>query len=172
LLSAQGGVTVGGRRLKVDGTAWFDHQWGDFIAVGGGGWDWFAINLDDRTDIMLSLVRDREGGYPIVYGTLVQPDGTARHLDRDAFSVTASDRWRSPTTGVDYPAAWEITLPGEGLRIDLKPTVAGQELDTRSTTGVVYWEGSQRVTASRNGRTIGGQAYVELTGYAPPLTTP
>jgi predicted secreted hydrolase len=167
-LSAQGAVTVGGRRLKAEGTAWFDHQWGDFIAVGGGGWDWFAINLGDGTDIMLSLVRDREGGYPLVYGTLVQPDGTVRHLDRDAFIVTVGDRWRSPATGADYPAAWTVALPGEGLRIDLKPTVPDQELDTRATTGVVYWEGSQRVTAERNGRAIGGQAYVELTGYGPP----
>jgi predicted secreted hydrolase len=171
-LSAQGAVIVGGRRLTVDGTAWFDHQWGDFIALGGGGWDWFAINVDDGTDIMLSLVRDREGGYPLVYGTLVQPDGTAGHLDRNAFSVTVSDRWRSPTTGAEYPAAWEVTLPGEGLRIDLKPTVPDQELDTRPTTGVVYWEGSQQVTAARNGGSIGGQAYVELTGYSPPPATP
>ena len=171
-LSAQGAVIVGGRRLKVDGTAWFDHQWGDFIAVGGGGWDWFAINLDDGTDIMLSLVRDRDGGYPLVYGSLVKADGTVRHLDRDAFSVTVSDHWHSPTTGADYPAGWQVTLPSERLRIDLKPTLADQELDTRPTTGVVYWEGSQRVTASQNGRSISGQAYVELTGYGLPPATP
>lgn len=171
-LSVQGAVIVGGRRLKVDGIAWFDHQWGDFIAVGGGGWDWFAINLDDGTDITLSLVRDGDGGYPLVYGTLVQPDGTVRHLDRDAFRVTVSDHWRSPTTGANYPAGWQVTLPSDGLRIDLKPTVPDQELDTRPTTGVIYWEGSQLVTASQNGRPIGGQAYVELTGYGRPPAAP
>jgi predicted secreted hydrolase len=170
-LSAHGAVFVGLRHLNVDGTAWFDHQWGDFIAV-GGGWDWFAINLDDGTDITLSLVRNREGGYPLVYGTLVQPDGTVRHLDRDAFNVTVSNRWRSLSSGTDYPATWQVTLPGEGLRIDLRPTVPDQELDTRSTTGVVYWEGSQRVAAVRNGQALGGQAYVELTGYGPPPATP
>ncbi len=68
--------------------AWFDHQWGDFISVGGGGWDWFAVNLDDGTDLTLSLVRDADGTYPLVYGTLVEADGTTRHLDRDAFDVT------------------------------------------------------------------------------------
>ena len=50
--------------------------------------------------------------------------------------------------------------------IDLEPTVADQELDTRGTTGVVYWEGSQRVTATRAGAPLGGEGYVELTGYA------
>ena len=65
-----------------------------------------------------------------------------------------------------------MTLPAEGLRIDLKPTVPDQELDTRATTGVVYWEGSQRITATRTADHSGAQAYVELTGYGPPPATP
>ena len=68
------------RRSTVEGDAWFDHQWGDFISVGGGGWDWFAVNLDDGTDLTLSLVRAADGTYPLVYGTLVDADGTTRHL--------------------------------------------------------------------------------------------
>jgi predicted secreted hydrolase len=60
-----------------------------------------------------------------------------------------------------------VRLPTEGLEISLSPTVAQQELDTRATTGVVYWEGSQAVRATRDGATLGGQAYVELTGYGP-----
>ena len=40
-----------------------------------------------------------------------------------------------------------------------------QELDTRATTGVVYWEGSQVVRATRGGAAVDGEAYVELTGY-------
>jgi predicted secreted hydrolase len=153
--------------VDVQGTAWFDHQWGDFIAVGGGGWDWFAVNLGDGTDLTLSLVRDIDGSYPLVYGTLVAADGTTRHLQREAFTVETTGRWRSPATGADYPAGWRVSLPGENLVIDLSPTVADQELDTRATTGVVYWEGSQRVTARRGGVQLGGQAYVELTGYGP-----
>ena len=71
-----------------------------------------------------------------------------------------------PKTGADYPAGWSIRLPGEKLTINLKPTVPAQELDTRATTGVVYWEGSQVVTARRDGGPpMGGEAYVELTGY-------
>jgi predicted secreted hydrolase len=151
----------------VEGDAWFDHQWGDFISVGGGGWDWFAVNLDDGTDITISLVRAADGSYPLIYGTLVEPDGTTRHLSRDDLAVTVNATWTSPATGAVYPADWTISLPGEGLEIGLVPAVAQQELDTRATTGVVYWEGSQRVTATRDGKPLGGEAYVELTGYAP-----
>jgi RND superfamily putative drug exporter len=166
-MTATGSVTIDGADVAVTGRAWFDHQWGDFIAVGGGGWDWFAVNLDDGTDLTLSLVRNADGSYPLVYGTLIAPDGRTRHLARDAFTVEATGRWQSPRTGADYPAGWRISLPGEDLEVDLTPAVADQELDTRATTGVVYWEGSQRVSARRNRVPIGGEAYVELTGYGP-----
>ncbi len=174
-MDAAGTLTLGDTTYRVDGSAWFDHQWGDFITVGGGGWDWFAINLDDGTDVTLSQVRDADGSYPLVYGTIVDPGGTTRHLERDDFTIEATQRWTSPKTGASYPAGWHITI-GENLVIDLVPTVADQELDTRASTGVVYWEGSQLVSARRTGRRsevkLGGEAYVELTGYAPAGLTP
>ena len=168
-MDATGTLTLGDRTFDVTGIAWFDHQWGDFIAVGGGGWDWFAINLADGTDLMLSLNRDIDGSYPIVYGTLVDASGRTRNLPRDAFEVQVTDHWLSPKTGIDYPAGWRITIPGEDLEIELTPTVAGQELDTRATTSI-YWEGSQVVSAKRGDKVLGGEAYVELTGYGPAET--
>ena len=165
-MTASGSLVLGERTVDVEGSGWFDHQWGDFISVGGGGWDWFAVNLDDGTDLTLSLVRDSDGTYPLVYGTLVDADGRSRHLPPDAFSVEVTDDWTSPRTGATYPAAWRVSVPGEDLEIELEPTVADQELDTRATTGVIYWEGSQDVRATRGGATLGGEAYVELTGYA------
>jgi predicted secreted hydrolase len=164
-LLAHGSIVVDGRLLQVDGTAWFDHQWGDFIAVGGGGWDWFAVNLADGTDLTLSLVRAADGTDSLVYGTLVDRAGEATHLERSDFSVGATRHWTSPLTGATYPAGWTITIPSQAITISLQPTVAGQELDTRATTGVVYWEGSQVVQAVHAGRSTGGQGYVELTGY-------
>jgi predicted secreted hydrolase len=165
-MAATGTLTLDGIELAVTGDAWFDHQWGDFIAVGGGGWDWYAVNLADGTDVTLSLVREADGSYPLVYGTLVRPDGTTVDLGAGDFVVAATATWTSPVTGAVYPAAWTLTIPGEDLVIRLRPTVAGQELDTRATTGVVYWEGSQVVEARRGTVPVGGEAYVELTGYA------
>jgi predicted secreted hydrolase len=165
-MEAGGSVSLDGTRFDVSGEAWFDHQWGDFIAVGGGGWDWFAVNLGDGTDLTLSLVRAADGSYPLIYGTYVAPDGTTTHLPRDEFTVTPTGSWTSPNTGAEYPSGWRIDIPSRQLTVDLTPTVVDQELDTRATTGVIYWEGSQHVTASRNGQTLAGEAYVELTGYA------
>jgi len=166
-LAVSGSIDVDGHTLAVDGTAWFDHQWGDFIAVGGGGWDWFAVNLGDGTDLTLSMVRAADGSDSLVYGTVVDKAGRAVHLDRGAFSVAVTGHWTSPATGATYPAGWTVSIPSQALQISLRPTVAGQELDTRLTTGVVYWEGSQVVEAVHAGQTIGGEGYVELTGYGP-----
>ncbi len=167
-MGAVGTIAAGGddALISVKGEAWFDHQWGDFIAVGGGGWDWFAVNLDDGTDLTISLVRAADGSYPLIYGTYVDADGSTRHLPREEVSVTPTGSWTSPHTGAMYPAGWRVEVPSEELVIELEPTVADQELDTRPTTGVVYWEGSQHVTATRAGQPVSGQAYVELTGYA------
>jgi predicted secreted hydrolase len=166
-MTAAGSVSLDGTPLAVDGEVWFDHQWGDFIAVGGGGWDWFAVNLDDGTDVTLSLVRAADGSHPLVYGTFVAADGSVEHLPREAFSVTPLGSWTSPHTGAVYPSGWQVSIPGKELEITLTPTVLDQELDTRASTGVVYWEGSQHVAATRAGSPLGGEAYVELTGYAP-----
>ncbi|MCI0582000.1 MAG: hypothetical protein L0227_03735 [Chloroflexi bacterium] len=170
-LQVAGTITVGGEDHAVTGQAWFDHQWGDFISVGGGGWDWFAVNLADGTALTISKVRAADGTYPLVFGTYLDVQGRAQHLDAGDFTVTADPArtWTSPATGVTYPAGWQILVPGQLLVIDLQPSVAAQELDTRATTGVVYWEGSQVVKATRNGTMVGGEAYVELTGYAPAL---
>ncbi len=163
-LDASGELRLDGETYAVTGIAWFDHQWGDFISV-GGGWDWFAINLDDGTDLTLSVVRDAAGAPVIGYGTLVDADGTASHLAPDAFDVRALDSWTSAVSGHTYPVHWNIVLPEEALVIELRPTITDQELDTRATTGVAYWEGSQIVRASRFDEPLGGEAYVEVTRY-------
>jgi predicted secreted hydrolase len=88
------------------------------------------------------------------------------HLPKNAFTVTATGTWTSPSSGATYPAGWQIEIPSQQLTVNLTPTVADQELDTRQTTGVIYWEGSQHVSATRAGVPVGGESYVELTGYA------
>jgi predicted secreted hydrolase len=157
----------GGSPIPVHGVAWFDHQWGDFIAVGAGGWDWFSVQLDDGRDLTISLVHGPGGVEVLDYGTLVAADGSARHLGRADFRISVLGRWLSPHSGGDYPAGWRIELPAENLTVELTPTLADQELDTKATTGVTYWEGE--VTAAGTGRDgvpVAGRGYVELTGYA------
>jgi predicted secreted hydrolase len=166
-MTATGTLTVNGQSSEVSGEAWFDHQWGDFIAVGGGGWDWFAVNLDDGTDLTISRVRAADGTYPLIYGTLAGADGSVTLLTRDQLTLSSQSTWTGPRTGAEYPMEWAIDVPTEALHLELAPTVLDQELDTRQTTGVVYWEGSHNVQGTHAGQLVSGKSYVELTGYAP-----
>ena len=146
-----GTLTLDGRDARAStASAWFDHQWGDFISVGGGGWDWFAVNLDDGTDLTLSLVRDADGTLPARLR-----DGRRAATGPSAISTATRSRSRSPTAGrARRPAPTTRPAGRSGSRARTSrstctPTVAAQELDTRATTGVVYWEGSQVVRATR-----------------------
>ncbi len=154
--------------LRVTGLAWFDHQWGDFIAVGAGGWDWFSVQLEDGRDLMISVVHGPDDRIALTYGTIVEADGVARYLGADEIEIAVSpyNYWRSPHSGALYPARWEIRLSGECLDLDLLPTLADQELDTTATSGVIYWEGEVTVAGSDHGQPVAGLGYVELTGYA------
>ena len=166
-MEAGGTLALNGQELEVTGTAWFDHQWGDFVSV-GGGWDWFAVNLADGTNLTLSVVRDAEGKPVLEYGSLQELRLLAappRNLEPGDFTVESTGSWTSPHTGRTWPSGWRITVD-ENLVIELSPTVLDQELDTRATTGVAYWEGSQVVRATRGGVPVGGEAYVELTRYS------
>ena len=161
-----GTLTIGGETLAVTGSSWFDHQWGDFIAIGGGGWDWFALNLSDGSDLMLSFVRAKDGSFPLVYGTWVGANGVVRHIEADQITLTALGSWTSPHTGATWPSGWRVQIAQIGLEVTVTPELADQELNTLESTGVIYWEGANSVVGSLAGVPITGRSYVELTGYA------
>ncbi|MDP8923561.1 MAG: carotenoid 1,2-hydratase [Chloroflexota bacterium] len=155
-----------GEPVAVRGHAWFDKQWGNFLVM-GGGWDWFSIQLEDGSDVMLNLIRDAQGVIRLAYGTYVAPDGRFRHLDASEFEVTPLETWTSPRSGATYPMGWRARARDPELDLVVRPVLLDQELDTRRTTNIIYWEGDQEVTGTLGGQSIRGQAYVELVGYAP-----
>src|SRR5262249_34778294 len=105
-MSVSGALTVDGLVRPVTGVAWMDHQWGNFVLGGGGGWDWFSLQLDDRTELTAWTVRGDDGRPVLVFGTYVDAEGRTQHLAGDAFRAEALDRWTSPKTGATYPARW------------------------------------------------------------------
>jgi predicted secreted hydrolase len=159
-----------GVRKAVVGAAWFDHQWGNFVGLntGGGGWDWFSAQLADGSDFTLSLLTDADRRLVGAYGTYVAADGRDTFIAAADLHVEVLDRWTSPRTGFTYPARWRVTLPRQGLTLVCTPVLNDQELDTRASTGNVYWEGQVRYEGTRDGAPIAGAGYIELTGYDRP----
>jgi predicted secreted hydrolase len=164
-MPARGVVRLGRETLEVTGEAWMDREWST-SALGSGvqGWDWFALQLDDGRELMFYLLRRRDGTIdPFSAGTLVAADGTTRVLEPGDVRIETLAHWRSPRSGVRYPARWRVSVPSADLRLEIEPRLADQEL----IVGTRYWEGAVAVAGTAvAGRPIAGQGYVELVGYA------
>jgi predicted secreted hydrolase/threonine/homoserine/homoserine lactone efflux protein len=166
-LASSGTVRVGETAYQVDGLSWMDHEFStSALAPDQVGWDWFALQMDDGSELMVFQLR-REDGTTNSFssGTTVDPDGNTTRLGHQDFTVTANDAWRSPHSGATYPAQWTITVPSEDLVLEVTPHLADQELNVSYT----YWEGAVRVSGDRAGSAVSGSGYVEMTGYAHPM---
>lgn len=166
-MSAEGEIAWRGRIERCVGQAWMDREFGTWRATENQrGWDWFSLQLSDNTELMVYHIRD-SAGRPSAFssGTFVDAEGRATHLQREDFALQVLGRWRSPHTGAIYPSGWQIQVPRLSLDLAVRPLLDDQELDTRGTTMVVYWEGACEVTGRSGERSVDGQAYVELVGY-------
>ncbi|MBI3910195.1 MAG: carotenoid 1,2-hydratase [Armatimonadetes bacterium] len=167
-LAARGRLRMGREWRPVTGSAWLDRE---FFSSGLPphvmGWDWYALQLDDRRELMLYVLRQSDGRIePASGGTLVEADGSHQSLSISDFQAESTGAWRSPHSGAVYPSGWRIHVPGANLRLTLTPTVADQELHLEGLIPVTYWEGSVRIAGEVLGRPVSGRGYVELTGYA------
>ena len=166
-MKTRGTLQESGRREKVQGQSWMDHEFGsDQLGEDQVGWDWFSLQLDNNREVMLYLMRRKDGSMdPVSSGTLVDESGKARGLSRDSFRVEALGQWSSPRSGATYPMGWNIRIPSEGAELEVVPFFPQQELDTRKSTRVTYWEGAVRVRGRYLDKPVAGLGYVELTGY-------
>lgn len=166
-LKAEGTLTFKGIEHAVTGLAWMDHEFGSgMLQKDQVGWDWFSLQLDDGTDLMVFHMRKKDGTFERAFGTLVEPDGRSSDLADRGIAISAKNTWTSPHTGAVYPSAWTIQIPEDRLNLEVRPLVYDQELITGRSTKIVYWEGTVSVQGSRDGKPVRGKGYVELTGYA------
>jgi predicted secreted hydrolase len=166
-MEVEGTISDDGVTERVTGLSWMDHQWGDFILANGGAWDWFSLQLNDGSDLMITVRREQPGSVAATYGTLLDERGAATELADADLLVEATGEWRSPRTGILYPSGWRVRLPGHGFDLILEPVIPDQELETSASTGVTYWEGEIEVSGTWDGVPVAGLGYVELTGYEP-----
>jgi predicted secreted hydrolase len=166
-MPTRGTLTVGGDRFTVDGYSWMDHEFGtSFLEPGQVGWDWFAIQLEDGADLMLFQMRRADGrADPNSSGTLVDGTGRTWRLGAGDFALRPGRAWTSPASGASYPVGWTLSVPGQGLALEVRAAVDAQELRTERSTGVTYWEGAVEVRGTRDGRPARGRGYLEMTGY-------
>ena len=153
----RGRITADGYEYEVRGDSWFDREWStSLLADDEVGWDWLGLRLADGRALMFFRLRRRDGSSAGAGGTLIAADGGHRELRTRGFELVPQGTWTSPATGVAYPAALRLELPGEDLALEVRPLLADQEL----RHSFVYWEGAVEVSG-----TTPGLGYLEMTGY-------
>ncbi|HEX9723312.1 MAG TPA: lipocalin-like domain-containing protein [Vicinamibacteria bacterium] len=163
-LATEGTLSVDGESLEVRGESWMDKEFSSSqLGEDQQGWDWFSLQLDDRRELMIYILRAEDGSPDFRHATLVSSDGQKRYLDADEWSAVATDTWRSPSTGATYPSRWTIAVPAEAISIDVRPLLSDQENRSQLPGGVYYWEGAVDLFDASGARL--GRGYVELTGY-------
>jgi predicted secreted hydrolase len=163
-LEALGDLLLGTDTVAVTGQAWMDREWStSALSTGQVGWDWFALQLDDGSDLMYYQLRLEDGqADSLSKGILVEESGEGTALTSDQVALEVTHVWVSPLDGTTYPAGWDLSVPDQDLALSIEPLFPDQELNLTFR----YWEGAVRVLGTRGGREVEGRGYVELTGYA------
>ncbi len=157
-------VRASGRGVPArEGRAWMDHEWSEeLLHPQAVGWDWIGINLFDGGALTAFELRRADGSALWAGGSHRAAGGAARAFAPGEVRFEALRRWRSPVTGVSWPVQWRVGTPAG--RFEVRALADAQELDSRASTGTVYWEGLAELLDERGARA--GLGYLELTGYA------
>lgn len=165
-LAVQGELRYRQKTVAVQGQAWLDHEWGEtLLDPEAVGWDWVGINLESGGALTAFRVRRRDGSTLWSGGSLRQPGQSSRHFATQDLRFTPGRTWVSPASAARYPVSWTLDI-GEA-RYTLRARLDPQELDSRHSTGNIYWEGLSDLLDAR-GRVV-GTGYLEMTGYAAPM---
>ena len=165
-LAVQGTLTLEGQPITVTGRAWLDHEWSDaFIPPQAVGWDWVGMNLDDGSALTAFRLRRADGSAVYAGGSMRRAGEAVRSFGPDEVSFTPGRIWESAASRARYPVQWTITTPAG--RFNVVALLDNQELDSRGTTGAIYWEGLSDLLDEAGNRI--GRGYLEMTGYAAAL---
>jgi predicted secreted hydrolase len=176
-LQVNGQLSLGEQSLPVQGQAWLDHEWSrSLMHPDAVGWDWIGMNLADGSALTAFRLRTKDGAALWAGGSLRAPGSSQADIfGPDDVIFTPQRQWKSPASGTSYPVQWLVQIrraqPKTGLKEPERYTVSAvidnQELDSRQSTGAIYWEGLSELQDSR-GKVV-GRGYLEMTGYASPL---
>ncbi len=165
-LRSSGQLRLDGQTLAVSGKAWLDHEWSNsLLALDAVGWDWLGMNLDDGSALTAFRLRRADGTSLYAGGSWRSAGSPSRSFGPAEVRFLPRRRWLSPHTRADYPVAWTVDTPVGRFLVDA--VFGDQELDSRRSTGSVYWEGLSTLRDSQ-GRLL-GRGYLEMTGYAAPM---
>ena len=165
-LAVSGTLTLDGSARPVRGRAWLDHEWSNTLMHPAAvGWAWIGMNLDGGAALTAFRLRRADGSAVYAGGSWRTPGAPTRAFGPAEVEFLPRRHWTSPHSGARYPVAWSVSTPAGSFEVDA--LFDDQELDSRRSTGAIYWEGCSRLREREGPRA--GLGYLEMTGYASPL---
>ncbi len=165
-LRVLGKLGLRGQALDVTGKAWLDHEWSnEMLHPQARGWVWIGMNLDDGAALCAFQIRDTLGKPLWDGGSYRHPQSPLYNFSPGEALFKAQRQWTSPSSRAVYPVEWIVRTPADFYTV--RALLDNQELDSRASTGTVYWEGLSDLFDS-NGKKV-GRGYLEMTGYASPI---
>ena len=165
-LAVRGSLHIKGQNFDVTGKAWLDHEWSDeLLHPSAVGWDWIGMNLDDGSALTAFRLRDKDGAAVWAGGSFRSAAGELRIFSPSEVRFTPLRRWKSPVTQITYPVQWTLSSPAGQHTVSA--VIDSQELDSRRSTGSIYWEGLSELRDAQGQRV--GMGYLEMTGYGQAL---
>ena len=171
-LAAAGTIALPGKIFSVTGFSWMDHEFFTHqLTAEQVGWNWFSIQLQDNTELMLFILRRKDGTIdPYSAGTYVDSGGKSAHLRSTDFSLKPEGAiWHSPSTAATYPIQWKVAVSKLGISLEAKTKLPQQELTGTKKFAPNYWEGAMQFSGTRGNMPIHGVGYLEMTGYDRPV---
>ncbi len=151
-LKTTGTVQIADKSYTVTGESWLDREWStSSLSDKQEGWDWFALQLDNQSELMLYQLRNKDGSIDeFSSGSFIDAQGRKFKLRREDIKIEVLENWQS------YPSKWSIKIPKYKLDLEVVPYIK----DQLHRFKISYWEGAVKVKGSHK-----GQGYAELTGY-------
>ena len=161
-LKTYGKIILDGKDYEVSGFSWLDREWStSALSEDQAGWDWFALQLNDDTEIMYYQMRKNDGTPDIFSkGVLIDESGLSQPIKKEELVLNITGNWKAPDRST-YPSGWTLQIPAKNIDLKITPAMKDQFLDV----SIKYWEGSVKIEGNRSGSQINGRGYVELTGY-------
>lgn len=167
-IDAHGRLVWDGKPYDVTGLAWMDREF--FSNVSGQAplsWDWLYVQLDNNQELMLYRLRGKDGAVTrFSSGTFVDAQGRSRFLSQSQFTMQPVSSWLSPHSQRCYPLEWNIHVPSLDLMLHVETRLNDQEMTSQDKVTPDYWEGAVQFRGTEAARPIGGEGYLELTGYS------
>ncbi len=167
-LQADAVLTYNGITERITGLGWMDHQWGEFfvspVELYGvfETYEWFCVQLDNGTEIMISNIFDRD--YNLPYGGKY---GGIQYCDPDGNTVpgltsifTRTGYWQDPASKNYMSMGWTLEAPAINLKLTLTPEFKNQMVDFPLNGD--FWEGSIHVNGTLDNVPVTGRAFGEL----------